>query len=70
MVITSYPEFNSQQLLLFDYHFNYSCVYVCRKNVVYNYTDTEVKVREATSNDPWGPASTLMAEISELTYNT
>uniref|UniRef100_A0A1I8F5T9 ENTH domain-containing protein n=1 Tax=Macrostomum lignano TaxID=282301 RepID=A0A1I8F5T9_9PLAT len=26
-------------------------------------------VREATSNDPWGPSSTLMAEIAEMTYN-
>lgn len=29
----------------------------------------QVKVREATSNDPWGPPSSLMAEISDLTYN-
>lgn len=29
----------------------------------------QVKVREATSNDPWGPSSTLMAEIADLTYN-
>jgi len=39
------------------------------KNIVKNYTDAEVKVREATSNDPWGPSSTLMAEIADLTYN-
>lgn len=26
-------------------------------------------VRKATSNDPWGPSSTLMAEIADLTYN-
>lgn len=26
-------------------------------------------MREATSNDPWGPSSTLMAEIADLTYN-
>ncbi|KAG8041211.1 hypothetical protein G9C98_002199 [Cotesia typhae] len=26
-------------------------------------------VRKATSNDPWGPTSTLMAEIADLTYN-
>lgn len=29
----------------------------------------KVKVREATSNDPWGPSSTIMAEIADLTYN-
>uniref|UniRef100_A0A1A7X3W9 Epsin 3 n=1 Tax=Iconisemion striatum TaxID=60296 RepID=A0A1A7X3W9_9TELE len=39
------------------------------KNMVNNYTEAEVKVREATSNDHWGPPSGLMAEISDLTYN-
>nr|XP_002733246.1 PREDICTED: epsin-2-like isoform X1 [Saccoglossus kowalevskii] len=39
------------------------------KNVVNNYTDSQVKVREATSNDPWGPSSSLMTEIADLTYN-
>ena len=27
------------------------------------------QVREATSNDPWGPSSSQMADISDLTYN-
>ncbi|KAF9410392.1 hypothetical protein HW555_010518 [Spodoptera exigua] len=39
------------------------------KNLAHNYSDAQVKVREATSNDPWGPSSTLMAEIADLTYN-
>lgn len=39
------------------------------KNIVKKYSDAQVKVREATSNDPWGPPSTLMAEIADLTYN-
>lgn len=39
------------------------------KNVVKNFTYAEVKVREATSNDPWGPSTTLMSEIADLTYN-
>lgn len=39
------------------------------KNVVNNYTEAEVKVREATSNDPWGPSTTLLSEISSLTMN-
>ena len=34
------------------------------KNVAHNYTDAQVKVREATSNDPWGPSSTQMSEIA------
>ncbi|EEB10998.1 Epsin-1, putative [Pediculus humanus corporis] len=39
------------------------------KNLAHNYTHAQVKVREATSNDPWGPSSTLMSEIADLTYN-
>lgn len=39
------------------------------KNVVKNYSEAQVKVREATSNDPWGPSGTLMGEIADLTYN-
>jgi len=39
------------------------------KNVAHNYTDVQVKVREATSNDPWGPSSTMMSEIADLTYH-
>uniref|UniRef100_A0AAV2K1E0 ENTH domain-containing protein n=1 Tax=Knipowitschia caucasica TaxID=637954 RepID=A0AAV2K1E0_KNICA len=39
------------------------------KNLVQNYSEAEVKVREATSNDPWGPSSTQMADLSDLTYN-
>ena len=39
------------------------------KNVAYNYTEPQIKVREATSNDPWGPSSSLMAEISDMTHN-
>lgn len=39
------------------------------KNLAHNYSDAQKKVREATSNDPWGPSSTIMAEIADLTYN-
>ncbi|KAI7799010.1 epsin-1 [Triplophysa rosa] len=39
------------------------------KNLVQNFSEAEVKVREATSNDPWGPSSSQMADISDLTYN-
>lgn len=39
------------------------------KNLVHNYSDAEIKVREATSNDPWGPASSLMSEIADLTFH-
>uniref|UniRef100_A0A8C6RGX9 ENTH domain containing 1 n=1 Tax=Nannospalax galili TaxID=1026970 RepID=A0A8C6RGX9_NANGA len=36
------------------------------KNFVKNYSDAEIKVREATSNDPWGPSSSLMLAIRSL----
>ncbi|XP_046427320.1 epsin-2 isoform X3 [Neodiprion fabricii] len=39
------------------------------KNLAHNYSDAQKAVRKATSNDPWGPSSTLMAEIADLTYN-
>ncbi|XP_075702050.1 epsin-3 [Rhinoderma darwinii] len=39
------------------------------KNIVHNYSDAEVKVREATSNDPWGPSSSLMTDIAQMTYS-
>ncbi|XP_049576768.1 epsin-3 isoform X7 [Syngnathus scovelli] len=39
------------------------------KNIVHNYSEAEIKVREATSNDPWGPPSSLMSEIADLTFN-
>ncbi|GMT36359.1 hypothetical protein PFISCL1PPCAC_27656 [Pristionchus fissidentatus] len=39
------------------------------KNVAYNFSDAQVKVREATSNDPWGPSTGLMSEIADLSNN-
>ena len=39
------------------------------RNVIYNYTDAQRKVRSATSNDAWGPSPALMHEISDLTDN-
>ncbi|KAI6144899.1 hypothetical protein BKA82DRAFT_4167814 [Pisolithus tinctorius] len=32
-------------------------------------SDTQAKVRDATSNDPWGPSGTQMNELAQLTYN-
>ncbi|KAI2602370.1 ENTH-domain-containing protein [Hypoxylon sp. NC1633] len=40
------------------------------KNVTKGYSTTQVKVREATSNDPWGPTGTQMSEIAQLSYNS
>ncbi|GJN91508.1 hypothetical protein Rhopal_004531-T1 [Rhodotorula paludigena] len=39
------------------------------KNSVKGYSDTQTKVRDATSNDPWGPSGTQMAEIAQMTFN-
>jgi epsin len=39
------------------------------QNVVYNYTEMEARVREATNNEPWGASSTLMQKIAAGTYN-
>lgn len=39
------------------------------KNIVKLFTDIEIKVREATSNDPWGPPTSLLSEIADATNN-
>ena len=39
------------------------------KNYTKGYSDTQAKVRDATSNDPWGPSGTQMNEIAQLSYN-
>ncbi|ORX53184.1 ENTH-domain-containing protein [Hesseltinella vesiculosa] len=39
------------------------------KNYAKGFSDVQIKVRKATSNDPWGPSGTLMNEIAQLTYN-
>ncbi|KAH9829721.1 uncharacterized protein C8Q71DRAFT_789745 [Rhodofomes roseus] len=39
------------------------------KNVVFNVSEMEAKVREATNDEPWGASSTLMQEISQGTFN-
>ncbi|ORZ25383.1 hypothetical protein BCR42DRAFT_363548, partial [Absidia repens] len=39
------------------------------KNFTKGFSDIQIKVREATSNDAWGPSGTLMNEIAQMTYN-
>ncbi|KAI0059167.1 ENTH-domain-containing protein [Artomyces pyxidatus] len=39
------------------------------KNYTKGYSDVQAKVRESTSNDPWGPSGTQMNEIAQMTYN-
>ncbi|KAI5866357.1 ENTH-domain-containing protein [Durotheca rogersii] len=40
------------------------------KNVTKGYSSVQVKVREATSNDPWGPTGSQMTEIAQLSFNS
>ncbi len=40
-----------------------------RKNVTKGYSDAQIKVRKATSNDAWGPEGADMAEIAQMTYD-
>ncbi|KAG8871190.1 hypothetical protein FRB97_008922 [Tulasnella sp. 331] len=39
------------------------------KNYTKGYSDVQAKVRDATSNDPWGPSGTQMNELAQMTYN-
>ncbi|KAL9936368.1 hypothetical protein V8E36_004436 [Tilletia maclaganii] len=39
------------------------------KNYIKGYSDVQVKVRDATSNDPWGPSGAQMNELAQLSYN-
>ena len=49
-------------------HFGKGVVRVA-KNYTKGYSDVQAKVRDATSNDPWGPSGTQMNELAQLTYN-
>ncbi|KAG1902168.1 uncharacterized protein F5891DRAFT_1217740, partial [Suillus fuscotomentosus] len=39
------------------------------KNYTKGYSDMQAKVRDVTSNDPWGPSGTQMNKIAQLSYN-
>ena len=45
-------------------------IYVCMfsTNVVMNYTEVEAKVREATSEEAWGPTGSQMQELAQYTF--
>lgn len=40
------------------------------KNVTKGYSTVQIKVRNATSNDAWGPTGTEMSEIAQMTFNS
>jgi epsin len=37
--------------------------------VTKGYSDAQVKVRKATSNEAWGPEGADMAEIAQMTFD-
>ncbi|KAF7336079.1 Kinase-like protein [Mycena sanguinolenta] len=39
------------------------------RNYAKGYSDTQVKVHDVTSSEPWGPSGLQMNEIAQLTYN-
>lgn len=39
------------------------------KNYAKGFSDVQIKVREATSNDTYGPSGSLMNEIAQMTFN-
>ncbi|KAI9490674.1 hypothetical protein BDB00DRAFT_836865 [Zychaea mexicana] len=39
------------------------------KNYAKGFSEAQIKVREATSNDPGGPSGIIMNEVAQLTYN-
>ncbi|CAG8627144.1 16260_t:CDS:10, partial [Funneliformis caledonium] len=47
----------------------YSALVIANAVNVGQNNDIQAKVRNATSNDPWGPSGTLMDEIARATYN-
>lgn len=42
---------------------------VDRKNVTKGYSEAQIKVRKATSNDAWGPEGADMADIAQMTFD-
>ena len=44
-------------------------IFACfRTNVVMNYTEVETKVREATTEEAWGPTGTQMQELAQYSF--
>lgn len=40
-----------------------------KQQVIMQYGEYEIKVRDATGNEPWGASSKLMLEIAEATHH-
>lgn len=39
------------------------------KNLLKGFSSIQVKVRSATSNDPWGPSGSEMRDLAEMTQD-
>ncbi|RDX48886.1 ENTH-domain-containing protein [Lentinus brumalis] len=55
------------QITMYDIKSMYNQVRA--KNVVFNVSEMEAKVRDATNDEPWGASSTLMQDIAQGTFN-
>lgn len=40
------------------------------KNMTLGYSDVQIKTRQATCNDAWGPSGSLMAELASLSHHS
>ena len=47
----------------------YSITYFSSKNYAKGFSEVQIKVREATSNDPHGPSGVILNELAQLTFN-
>ena len=65
---TDHPNLPTKAFLPAMQHFGKAALRVT-KNYTKGYSDTQSKVRDATSNDPWGPSGTQMNDIAQMTYN-
>lgn len=58
---------------MMDYSFNPTAIFKTVEKKVrklaLNLSETEVAVEEATSNEPWGPHGSAMADIANECYN-
>lgn len=50
------------------HNFGKSAVRVA-KGYTMGYSHTQMKIRNATCNDPWPPSGKEMFELSQMTYN-
>jgi len=62
------PLFLTANFISFHFWIS-SWFWCCSKNSFMNYTEVEKKVREATSNEPWGASHDLLMYIARATHS-